>query len=126
MHSNDKYFYRSDGYEKNRESVIVATNDNNEVALVKLTTSNTPKYKVVPDYKNSRYMTEDIYTTDNENKRIQVCDATKISNEAKFIPSKFEDIPSSSVESIKETLINDSKYGYRNKQRLEQLKKPRN
>lgn len=128
MHSNDKYFYRSDGIAKNRESVVVALNSKNEVALVKITTSKNPKYKLIPNYNdNSKYMTEDIYTMDNEGQAITINDSVRISNDTKFIPSRFNNIPISSVEIIKNDLIANERFGKRNKRRIDNLmiKKPR-
>lgn len=123
MHSNDKYFFGSDGFSKNRESVVIDTNANHEVALVKLTTSQNSKYKDVPNYVGSKYMTEDLYIKDNNNKNIVVSNKRVIDNENKFIKSNFKDIPIESVEVIKHDLLNNSKYGKRNRDRLNKLKK---
>ena len=125
VHSNDKYFYRSDGYSKSRESVVIGKNKYNEVALAKLTTSKNEKYKDVPNYNGSRFMTEDVYTSDNTNKRIVISKSKKLSDNNKFIKSHFDDVPVDSVEYIKNELVNNDRFGKRNQKRLEQLKKPR-
>ena len=122
VHSNDKYFYRSDGVSKNREAVVLEVNSNKEVAVAKLTTSQNPKYKNVPNYIGSRYMTEDLYTSDNDNKKIIISNSNICNDKNKFIKSKFPDIPKQSVEIIKNDLIKNTRFGNRNLKRLEQLK----
>lgn len=123
VHSNDKYFQGSDGYEKNRESVVLTSNENNEVALAKLTTSKNPKYKNVPNYGQSKFMTEDLYIKDNEGKFIKISSGQVSNDTSKFVKSNWQDVPIESVEYIKETLFNNSKYGLRNKDRYNKIKK---
>ena len=125
VHSNDKYFLGSDGYSKDRESVVVAKNGEN-VALVKLTTSENPKYMDVPNYpKHSRFMTEDIYVKDNEGKPIVVSKQNSINDLHKFIVSHFPNLPKSSVDEILNIVLNNSKYGERNTRRYNEFNKKR-
>lgn len=122
VHSNDKYFYGSDGYSKNREAVIVGINNKNELVLVKLTTSSNPKYKQVPGYiKGSKYMTEDLYVLDNEGKRIRLSNVRDVTNEYKFVRSTFPDVSEFAVKEILKVVLNDKKYGLRNQRRYDLL-----
>lgn len=123
VHSNDKYFQGSDGYAKNRESVVLTSNENNEVALAKLTTSKNPRYENVPNYGQSKFMTEDLYIKDNEGKFIKISPGQVSNDISKFVKSNWQDVPIESVEYIKETLFNNNKYGLRNKDRYNKIKK---
>lgn len=122
VHSNDKYFQGSDGYAKSRESVVLISNKNNEVALAKLTTSNNPKYKNVPNYGKSKFMTEDLYIKDNEGNFIKISSSNNADDSNKFVKSKWQDVPIESVEYIKDSLLNNSRFKYRNRQRYNELK----
>lgn len=123
MHSNDKYFQGSDGYAKSRESVVLTSNKYNEVALAKLTTSDNPKYKNVPNYGKSKFMTEDLYIKDNDGKFIKISFGNVSDVTNKFVKSNWQDVPIESVEYIKDTLFNHSKYGKRNQDRYNKIKK---
>lgn len=121
IHSNDKYFFGSDGYDKNRESVVVATNGK-KVALSKLTTSKNEKYKFVPNYNNiSKYISQNLYTKDNELKDIYISDKNYIDKFNKFIISSFSMISEDSVKEILSVILSDPIYGERNKKRLKQF-----
>ena len=122
VHTNDKYFQGSDGYSKNREAVIVGLNGKKELVLVKLTTSSNPKYKQVPGYKEgSKYMTESLYILDNEGKRIKISNVQDVTDEYKFIRSRFPDVSESAVQEILKVVLNDRKYGMRNTRRYSQV-----
>ena len=123
VHSNDKYFYRSDGVSKNREAVVLEVNSNKEVAVAKLTTSQNPKYKNVPNYGQSKFMTENLYIKDNDGKFIKISPAKNSDDNNKFVKSKWRDVPSESVKYIKHVLLFDNKFKYRNGQRYNELKK---
>ena len=119
VHSNDKYFYGTDGYSKNREAVIVGINDRNELVLVKLTTSENPKYKEVLDYsKKSRYMTETLYVKDNTGKAIKLSNVKNVTDEYKFIRSYFPDVSEKAVKEILKVVLSDRRFAKRNKQNL--------
>ena len=119
VHSNDKYFYGSDGYSKNREAVIVGINNKNELVLVKLTTSSNPKYKQVPGYmKGSKYMTEDLYVLDNEGKRIKLSNVKDVTDEFKFIRSAFPDVSENAVKEILKVVLSDRRFAKRNRKNL--------
>lgn len=123
VHSNDKYFQGSDGYSKSRESVVLTSNKNNEVALAKLTTSQNPKYKNVPNYGKSKFMTEDLYIKDNDGDFIKISFGNVSNDTNKFVKSNWQDVPLDSVEYMKDTLFNHSKYGLRNQDRYNKIKK---
>lgn len=119
VHTNDKYFQGSDGYSKNREAVIVGINDKNELVLVKLTTSSNPKYRQVLGYeKGSKYMTESLYVLDNEGKRIKISNVQDVTDEYKFIRSWFPDVSESAVQEILRVILNDRRFGKRNRRSL--------
>lgn len=125
VHSNDKYFYGSDGFSKNRESAVVAKNGK-KVALAKLTTSENEKYEYVPNYNNkSKYMTQDLYTKDDKGNNIYVSQTYKIDDCNKFVKSSFPSITEESAQEILKVLLNDKKYGKRNRKRLEEFLKKR-
>lgn len=124
IHSNDRYFYKSDGIPKSREAVVVYVNEMGELALVKLTTSKNPKYKLISNYNGkSKAITETLYIKDNDGQPIKISNAKQINNINKFIKSSFPDISEKSVEEIIDLVVNDAKYGQRNISRLEQIKK---
>lgn len=121
IHSNDKYFLKSKGFSKNRESVIVGKGEKGN-ALVKLTSQNTANTAKVPDYEKESYFdVRNLYTKDNAGNYIAISDKTKIDELNKFIKSNWPEVPISSVELIKKTVISDLKYGKRNKRRLDDI-----
>ena len=119
VHSNDKYFYGSDGYSKDRESVIVGMNNRKELVLVKLTTSENPKYKQVPGYMvGSKFMTENLYVKDNEGKPIKLSNVQDVTDEYKFIRSQFPDVSETAVKEILKVVLSDRRFAKRNRQNL--------
>ena len=119
VHSNDKYFWGSDGYSSDREAVIVGINARNELVLVKLTTSENPKYNDVLYYsKKSRYMTETLYVKDNTGKAIKLSNVENVTDEYKFIRSRFPDVSESAVKEILKVVLNDRRFAKRNRRNL--------
>ncbi|MBO5884377.1 MAG: hypothetical protein J6Q51_01115, partial [Clostridia bacterium] len=81
-----------------------------------------PKYKQVPGYKEgSKYMTESLYILDNEGKRIKISNVQDVTDEYKFIRSRFPDVSESAVQEILKVVLNDRKYGMRNTRRYSQV-----
>lgn len=124
IHSDDKYFYNSGGFCKEREAVVLVANKNDEVGLVKLTTRNNPNTEQVPDYMEMSYFDKrNLYTKDNDNKPIKISNLKTSDDLHKFIKSDFPDLTNESVNFITNTVLSDSKYGERNTARYERLKK---
>lgn len=119
VHSNDRYFQGSDGYSKNREAVVLKSNEKGHVVLSKLTTSkNNPYAKPVKNYPGSKYESRNVYNKTNTNEKIKVGKSKIISDENKFCMSNFPNVPIDAVEDIILQSISDKKYGKRNKQRI--------
>ena len=119
VHTKDSYLYGSNGYNKPgkkgnyRMAVVVDSNKDDELALVKLTTSN--KGKSLPNYKTGKSKYKNyIYTKDNENQAIKIS--------RKFIVKNNDIMDPKTANNIKRDCINDKKRGYFNNKLLKKLK----
>lgn len=116
--TNDKYFYGTDGKSnKTRMSTVVDSNRNDEIALVKYTTSK----KHGRPFSNSKGFVghaDKIYTLDNNKKPI------KVDND-KFIANPNRAITASQANEIKRRNLKESRYKEGNKANLRNLKKRR-
>ena len=119
VHTRDEYFkgakdYRKPGYEKSagnyRQAAVVDSNRKDQLALVKLTTSE----KVIPLNEKGGFRAY-ILTQDENGRPIKVS--------GKFIPdSKGKKLPKEQVNKIKKESLSDPKTGKENKKRLRRLK----
>ena len=119
VHTRDEYFrgakdYRKPGYEKStgnyRQAAVVDSNRKDQLALVKLTTSE----KAIPLNEKGGFRAY-ILTQDENGRPIKVS--------GKFIPdSKGKKLPKEQVNKIKKESLSDPKTGKENKRRLRRLK----
>jgi hypothetical protein len=121
VHTDDKYFYKSGGYSKRRMAVVVDSNKNNDLAIVKLTTSE--KGKAIRGYKKgkSRFR-PNVYTYDNEGKPIRL--DSRDNGKRKFVldDRKTNDMSKKDVNFVKKQSLFDDRFGIRNRRRLKNLK----
>lgn len=130
LHTRDKDLQGGNGYEKKKSKglyrmvVVVDSNSDDELAVVKLTTSE--KGIELPEYKNgkSKYR-EYILTLDKDNNPIKI---TPKENKGTGKPRFEEDKPKNDmskklVKKIKKDCINNKTTGKENRNRLRKLKK---
>lgn len=114
--TNDTYFYGTDGKSnKKRMAVTVDTNRNDELAIVKYTTSQ----KHGRSFENSKGFVghgDKIYTLDNNKKPIKA-------DGEKFITQEKRKITAAQSNEIKRRNIKESKYKAGNRKNLQNLKK---
>ncbi|MBQ9713702.1 MAG: hypothetical protein IJV83_00075 [Clostridia bacterium] len=120
VQTRDEFFfgqknYRKPGYEKKgnyRKAVVVDSNKKNELALVKLTTSEAGKS--IPGSKKSKYRPF-VETKDNEGQPIKLG--------KKFIPNPPKsDLSMHAVSEIKKDAFRDSKKAKKNRSKVRELK----
>lgn len=107
--------YRKEGYEKKgkyRKAVVVDSNKNAELALVKLTTSK--KAKEIPGEKKSKYRPY-VETKDDEGKPI------KLGKKFKENPPK-NDLSKKAVTKIKKEVFHDSRHALKNRKKVREMK----
>lgn len=118
IHTRDEYIGGSHRFNKNgttwyyRKAIVVDSNRNNDLALIKLTTSK--KGEPVPGLKKSRYRPF-IETKDNDGRPI------RLSN--KFVKGKAKNaIPVNVANEMKKVAITDELRGKENRRKLRKLK----
>lgn len=123
--TDDKYFYKSNGYSKpGRPAVVIDTNKKNEIAVAKLTHSKKDSVNI-PNYEKgeSNFKAGQVYTRDDENKPITLKNKDK-NGKTKFkLDNKAAKMSKKDVNYIKKTVLEDEKFGERNHRRLRNLKK---
>ena len=114
--TNDKCFYGTDGKsDKKRMAVTVDSNRNDELAIVKYTTSQ----KHGRPFDNSKGFVghgDKIYTLDNDKKPIKA-------DGKKFIAQGKREITTAQANEIKRRNVKESKYKAGNRKNLQNLKK---
>lgn len=129
IHTRDKDLHGGNGYEKKdskglyRMVVVVDSNSDDELAVVKLTTSE--KGIALPEYKNgkSKYR-EYILTLDKNDNPIKITPKDKRSGSPRFEEDKPKnDMPKKVVDKIKKDCINNEAMGKKNRDRLHKMKK---
>lgn len=130
LHTSDKYFYGSKGFSKGkglyRMAAVVDSNLNDELAIVKLTTSD--KGKQLPNYQKGKSGYRNyIHTLDCDGNPIKLTpkDESYIrSGKPRFEEDKkrSKDLSLHDVNKIKIDCINDPKTGGSNRNKLKRLK----
>lgn len=114
--TNDKCFYGTDGKsDKKRMAVTVDSNRNDELAIVKYTTSQ----KHGRPFDNSKGFVghgDKVYTLDNDKKPIKA-------DGKKFIAQEKREITKAQANEIKRRNVKESKYKAGNRKNLQKLKK---
>ena len=123
VQTRDNFFYGSDYFDHRhpnerdlyRKTYIVDSNRNDELAIVKYTTSK-KNGKKFTNNKGFDKHGKDIYTKDNEGNPIKI-------DGKKFSPgSKKRKITGSQANEIKRRTIKETKYGNLNQKKLRELK----
>lgn len=119
IHTRDEYLGSAHGFNKNgateyyRQAIVVDSNRKNDLALIKLTTSD--KGESVPGLKKSKYKPY-IETKDNEGRPIRIS--------KKFIKGrKKQKISAAIANDMKKTAVIDKREGEKNRNKLKRLKK---
>jgi hypothetical protein len=130
IHTRDKHLGSSHGYDKKdkkglyRMATIVDSNTKEEIAVVKLTTSE--KGTALPNYKNGKSKYKNyIETVDSNGNPIRITPVTadyKKSQKPRFEADKKNALSKQEVNKIKKDCINDPITGKENRKRLHNLK----
>ena len=120
LQTRDEFFeeagdYRKEGYETKgyyRKVAVVDSNKNNELAVIKLTTSR--KGKKVPGEKKSKYRPF-VETKDDEGNAIKIG--------KKFIENKGKnDLSPHAIAEMKKHSFNESRYALKNRKKVREMK----